>query len=59
MPQWKVTLATTKKKPEKDQGHSMTLAAASVISTYSQQTVEHKCSRSKIERFSFGFHAFK
>jgi hypothetical protein len=29
MPQWK--LATTKKKPEKDQGHSMTLAAASVI----------------------------
>jgi hypothetical protein len=26
------TLATTKKPPEKDQGHSMTLAAASVIS---------------------------
>jgi Ni2+-binding GTPase involved in maturation of urease and hydrogenase len=31
MPQWKVTLATTKKKPRKNQGHSMTLAVASVI----------------------------
>jgi hypothetical protein len=35
MPQWKVTLATTKKKEtEKDQGHSTTLAATSVITLY-------------------------